>query len=239
MNIKTAAGVAALLLATFGPAAHAANLVTNGDFSSSSYTQNHQFGLASGGQGVTGWTGNNGYDIYFFGGTATTVNTIGQYTGTGNEKLYSVPASMTGNFVALDGEQTSGVQGSISQNITGLIHNTAYQLSFDWGAGQLQSRTGATTETLDVSIGGFSFVTPTLSNPSNSATDGGLQTFSFFYTGASSITNVLTFLSVGTPTGLPPIATIDNVSLTAVPEPAAFGLLGLGLVGLVAARRRT
>ena len=57
----------------------------------------------------------------------------------------------------------------------------------------------------------------------------------FTATGSSEL---LSFLSVGTPTGLPPIATLDGVSLTLVPEPAALGLLGVGLVGLVAVRRR-
>src|ERR1700712_2682880 len=237
MKITTAVGAAALLFAAFGPAAHAANLVLNGDFSQG-YAQNNEFGSGYAGatQGVANWTGNNGYNLYLLSGSATTQSAVSQYV-TGKEMLYSVPGFMSGGFVALDGEQASGVQGGISQTIAGLVVGTTYTLSFDWGAGQLQSRTGATTESLQVTIDGKTFNTNTVSTPSQGSTTVGLATFSFTYSG---ISDVLSFLSVGTPPGLPPIATIDNVSLvTAVPEPAAFGLLGVGLVGLVALRRRS
>ncbi len=145
--LKTAAA-AAVLIGTIGSAAHA-NLVQNGDFSSSSYAVNHQFG--SGGsvpapaQGVTDWTGNDGYNLYFIAGTDTTVSAIAQYGG-GKEKLYGPAGGNTspsgGNFVGLDGEQTPGVQGAINQTINGLVAGQQYQLAFDWGAGQVQSRYG-------------------------------------------------------------------------------------------------
>ena len=233
MNIKIVAGAAALLFATFAPAAQA-NLVTNGDFSATTFTQNNQFGTGYGGQGVTGWTGNGGYNLYFFAGTSTTVGANSQYGGT-LEKLFGpVPNSPTGgNFVALDGD--ASLAGRISQTITGLVSGAKYELSFDWGAGQLQSRTGATTEELSVSLGGETHSTAIVSNPSQSFTGWAHQVMTFTATGSS---EVLSFLSVGTPTGLPPIATLDGVSLTLVPEPAALGLLGVGLVGLVAVRRR-
>jgi hypothetical protein len=161
-----------------------------------------------------------------------------QYGGVGSaEKLYGgnpFNSPTGGNFVALDGD--SAVQGSISQTINGLVANQKYQLSFDWGAGQLQSRTGPTTEQFQVSLGGQTFFTPVINNPSQSFTGWFHQVFEFTATGPS---EVLTFLSVGTPSGLPPIATLDGISLTAVPEPAAFGLLGIGLVGLAMVRRRS
>ena len=60
----------------------------------------------------------------------------------------------------------------------------------------------------------------------------------FTATGAS---QVLSFLSIGTPTGLPPIAMLDNVSLTAaVPEPATWAMMfvGFGMIGASARYRR-
>jgi len=78
------------------------------------------------------------------------------------------------------------------------------------------------TEVLSIASGGFS----------------GWQTEKFTFT-ASDTSEVLTFLSLGTPNGLPPMALIDNVSLT-VPEPASWAMmiLGFGAIGY-AMRRRT
>ena len=61
------------------------------------------------------------------------------------------------------------------------------------------------------------------------------QTYDFT---AASATQTLRFLAVGGPGGLPPIAAIDNVSLTGgVPEPAAWALMLVGFGGLGAALR--
>ena len=53
---------------------------------------------------------------------------------------------------------------------------------------------------------------------------------------ADAVNPVLTFLSVGTPDGLPPFALLDGVSLKAVPEPSAALLGALGALALL--RRR-
>ena len=233
---------AAMLAGFVAGAAHASpvspmpvNLVANGDFSSSTYTTNNQFGAGYGGQGVTGWTGNGGYNLYFFAGTATTVSANSQYGG-GREDLWGVTGSPTGgNFVALDG--ASGVQGGISQSVSGLTPGETYALTFSWGAGQIQSRNGATTEQLRASLGNQFYLTNVVSNPSHGFT--GWFTTTFDYT-ATAGNEVLSFLSVGTPSGLPPIATLDGVSLVEVPEPGSIGVLafGLGLVGFCWLRRR-
>lgn len=234
--------VAATLVAlSAATAAQAVPVITNGDFSMSSYTANSQFGSGYGGQGVTGWTGNGGYDIYFTSpSAATTQSAASQYPGN-NEKLWAVTSSPTGGaFVALDGDPSVGGGGGISQTVTGLTAGQIYAVTFSWGAGQLQSRNGATTEQLAVSLGGQTLDTSVVSNPNRSFTGWFTTTLDFTATAGSEL---LSFLSIGTPNGLPPIATLDGVSIaavppTSVPEPASLALLGLPMLGLSLLWRR-
>jgi hypothetical protein len=251
MNMKIIAGALALAAIAFGHGAQAdqINLVQNGNFDSTSYTNNSQFGTTSGGQGttawggqgVTGWTGGNGYQLYFFNGTATVNSASSQYDSgynTGAEKFYTMPGSPTGgtgNFVALDGDQTSGIQGSISQTIGGLTIGATYTVTFDWATGQLQSRSGATTDNVKVSFGSQNFTTQTVNDASSSSTPWLQQ--SFLYT-ATSATETLTFLAQGTPTGLPPMVALDGISVVQTPEPASIAVMGSGLVLLGYFHRR-
>jgi hypothetical protein len=241
MKMKIAAAIAFAAFA-FGQArATQINLVTNGNFDQSSYTTNNQFGTGFGGQGVTGWTGGNGYQLYFFNGTASVNSANSQYDNgynTGAEKFYTMPNSPTGgtgNFVALDGDQTNGIEGSISQSISGLTIGQTYSLSFDWATGQLQSRTGATTNSIQVTFGNQTFTTPVISTPSQGSTAWLQQTVLFT---ATSTSQVLSFLSMGTPTGLPPMVALDGVSLVAAPEPASLAVMGSGLALLAYFQRR-
>jgi hypothetical protein len=238
MRVRIIIAAAAATVLFSAPAAEAwPNLVVNGGFSLSSYSGSSQFGTPYGGQGVTGWTGGSGYQVYFVGNTSTTVAAANQW-GSSSEKLYGAAGGDIspdgGNFVALDGDPTSGVQGSISQTVTGLVFGQQYQLTFNWGAGQMQSRTGATTEKVQVTFGSDTATTGVVSNASMSFAGWVSQSFTFTATATS---EVLTFLAIGTPVNYPPIVTLDGISLSLVPEPMSVLMLGAGLCGLVAVRR--
>ena len=83
------------------------------------------------------------------------------------------------------------------------------------------------TSTVDVASRGFT----------------GWMTGSMTFT-ATSASELLEFVSLGAPSGQPPVALLDGVSLTgltgAAPEPGTWAMMGLGFagLGLVAYRRR-
>lgn len=223
------------------PGAEAAtNLITNGGFEDATYTSNHQFGSGwnnFGGQGVDGWTGGSGFQMYLIGGTQSTTNIVDAFGDT-NARFYPSMNTLSpdgGNFIALDGDVTVP-SGSISQTLSNLVVGQNYVLKFFWGAGQLANRSGATTEQLKVSFGDQTQSTNILSIPSGGFS--GWKEVSMNFT-ATSATQTLNFLSIGTPTGLPPMAVLDGVSMAAVPEPATWALMimGFGLVGGAMRRR--
>ena len=75
---------------------------TNGTLAATTFTTNNQFGTGFGGQGVTGWTGNGGYNLFFFNGTATTISANSQYdngAGTGSELRRPLGISIVGGLI--------------------------------------------------------------------------------------------------------------------------------------------
>ena len=254
MKLITLGMVSLLAAGAVGMAcASPVNLIQNGDFSQTTNGASTptQFGTGSlngytATQFITGWTGNDGYEIWYPSATAaTTVNATGEWTSTGQEKVWgpisAIPNGAT-TFVGLDGDQTPGVQSSIGQTLDMLVPGTKYTVSFDWAAGQLQSRTGITTSNILVSFGDLQQSTDTVTNPSGGFTGWMSASFTFVADNSSAFLN---FLSVGTPNGLPPMAFLTNVSVTHdVPEPPVLamfggGLLGLGLLAMLARRRET
>ncbi|HEX7325973.1 MAG TPA: DUF642 domain-containing protein [Rhodanobacteraceae bacterium] len=259
MKLITLGVAAALAVGSIGLAC-ATPTITNGDFSSvnasmmpkgSTTSDPAQFGNGSlngftATQFINGWMGNDGYEIWEPNATAaTTQNAYSEWgiggANTGKEMLWaaSAPPSGSGSFVALDGDQTSGVQSSISQTLTGLTVGQTYAVTFDWGLAQMQSRNGATTNSLKVSFGDLTQTTPVMDDASHSFNGWFSQTFNFK---ADSTSALLSFLAVGTPSSLPPMALLSNVSIAAVPEPPVLAMFGGGLLGLglltVFARRR-
>lgn len=237
--------VAALAtLAVAAPASAVPNLVKNGSFENvTGITRSSEFGASyKTGQAVTDWfsPSSKAFNVVFFPGEANgpkdadTRFAPSHPGGEPGQYLHRSTLSPDGGkFVALDGD--TNANGPLQQSISGLTANKKYNLGFYWAAAQYADRKGATTERFDVSLGNQTFSTKTLNNASMGFTGWMKQNFTFTATGG---TELLSFLSTGTPNGLPPVALLDGVSLQAVPEPAALTVFGLGLIGLGVARLR-
>ncbi|WP_114226440.1 MULTISPECIES: PEPxxWA-CTERM sorting domain-containing protein [Sphingomonas] len=245
MNSKLLSMIGLAAAALSATPAAAQQYVTNGNFNSvSNNSQNFQVNASNQYGSVTGWsTGNsststNPYNLLYHSDIATSSSALGQYQGTGREFLWALPSNNAGhgNFMALDGD--TSVNGTFSTILTGLTTGALYTLSFDWATGQIASRTGATTEGLNITVGNLVISLPNQNTPSEGATPWSTVTRTFTATGA---TQTLSFLATGTPNGLPPVALLDNVSVTAaVPEPATWALMliGFGAVGVSMRKRR-
>ncbi len=154
----------------------------------------------------------------------------------GNIGLYSSALSPDGgNYVAFDGD--SNFDASISQTITGLTAGNSYALTFYQAAAQQKGTTGPTTEQWQINFGSHQYNSTLMNNVSQGFVPWTKQTLTI----VADATNVtLSFLSVGTPAGQPPVVLLDGITLVATPEPQTFLLVGIGMVAipLIAQRRR-
>lgn len=128
-----------------------------------------------------------------------------------------------GSYVDLDG--SSFVSGVFSNHVN-LIEGTTYQLSFDLAG----SHRGTRADTVHVTFGS---ATASYMLSSEDA----FSTYALSFTPGSSGTYSFSYLDVsGDNRGL----FLDNVSVTAVPEPATYAMLlgGLGLFGFLAQRKK-
>ncbi len=251
-------GIAAIIL-TIGPAnlSHAGNLlVTNGNFTSFTGGYNgdpsqlaNPSNSGAGYTTLTGWTvTDKTYGFLMGSGTADTTgshspqygNTFylwGPGTGGGSVNNGLTASSPDGgNYLALDAGQ-SYRGGGISQTINGLTSGTSYDVTFYWAGAQQKGFTGATTEQVQVSFGSQVKSTQVVNNESHGFTGWMEERFSFT---ADSTSDVLNFLAIGSPDGVPPFVLLDGVSvdLHPVPEPGTLALSALGVLGLIAVRAR-
>jgi hypothetical protein len=223
-------GCSAISLLAFGISAQASILVINGGFESTTNGAG-QFDFST---QATGWT-SDGYNFIFASGTGDTTGSNGQF---GNLSLWGLanggadflPASSPngGNFVAADGAFDTG---AISQTIDGLTAGDSYTVGFWWAGAQQFSFTGPTTEQWQVSLGGETQSTAVVDNASHGLTGWEYQTMNFT---ADNTSDLLSFLAVGTPDGVPPFVLLDGVSLNAnatTPEPGTLLLMLGGLLG--------
>ncbi len=244
MNWKKLAIVAmpvfGLVLGVPGAVLASGNLVTNGGFENLT----NSYGQLGYNTDATGWYSappDSSYNFVF--NTSTAISGApSQYNapvalwGVGNGGPTAITASPDGgNFVAMDGAYNVG---PIQQTINGLNIGSSYTVSFYWGAAQQLNFSGPTTDKITVSLGSQSQDTSTISLANHDFDAWHAVSMQFTATAGS---EVLSFLAYGTPTGVPPFAVLDGVSMTeniSTPEPATLSLVVIGVIGAVAVRRR-
>jgi hypothetical protein len=233
MNIaflKTSTLFSVLALVTMASSAHADPVVLNGGFEQTTLPASSIFGTGLT-QQVTSW-GTSGYNFVFLPGTA---DTTGAIAPSGSVKLWG-PADGSangltaspdgGNYLALDGAY---LNLPLTQTINGLNPGTGLIVSFYYGGAQQYGFDGPTTSQLQVSLGSESYLTPVLDVASHGFS--GWQSVSFTFAPTSS-SEVLSFMAIGTPSGVPPFALLDGVTVAQTPEPGSLALFSTGLLGL-------
>jgi hypothetical protein len=217
--IRRGVGVAlsAVAIAVLVHPAHASPLIVNGSFAS---TGNGQIGYNT---TVAGWS-TSGYNFVYSPGTADTTGATGS---AGNVTLWA-PADSSpagGNFVALDADYETE---AITTNVTGLTPGQEVTVSFYFAGSQQYPYIGSTQQLLEVSLGGMTEDTPTLTVPSGGFTGWSYESLSFDPTSSS---EVLSFLA-DAPSGGPPFTLLSDVTVASAPEPGSFVLLASGILAI-------
>jgi len=187
-----------------------ANLIINGGFESGGYVQSSNDTMTL----AVGSTAMDGWTV-----TEDLIAWIGPVN----------PWSLTANegdfFLDLTDFSTGSPFGGVSQNITTDV-GQSYELSFDLGSSNRWGRPSA----IEASAAGSS-------NIFTSSTVGGLSDWdrvSMMFTADSETTTIfLTGVTGSQYIGL------DNVSVSAVPVPAALWLFGSGLIGLIGMKTKS
>lgn len=146
------------------------------------------------------------------------------------------PSPDGGNFVAIDGDVNYATP--MTQALTGLVVGRLYTVEFYQAAAQQFGFDGATTERWQVSLGSETKLS-TLMITANHGYVGWMKE-SLTFT-AQTANDVLRFLALGTPNGLPPFVLIDGISFNEAintPEPSSFALIGGGGLVLLWIKRR-
>jgi choice-of-anchor C domain-containing protein len=166
--------------------------------------------------------GVSGYQVIYAGSTALTDWTIG---ATSIDIINGNYGAVSGNSIDMLG---SPGPGSLSQILATVIGQT-YQLQFDLSSNRGGDNDAAGKALTVSALGGgsaqtFSALTPGIFHQSYSFTANTASTLLSFSNGTSGYSG----------------AVLDNVSVTAVPEPETYAMMlaGLGLMGTIARRRK-
>jgi hypothetical protein len=227
--------LSAIAALAVGGTAQAAQFVQNGSFETTSAPGSSQLGF--GGFTVANWSTTSTFGLWAYNflfdsaADATGPGAAGQH---GALKLWKASDSPDGgDFIGSDPDFRGG---PLTQTIHGLTAGDAYQLTFDFAGAQQAGFNGVTTEGWNVSLGGTTFSTSTLTTPNHGFTPWQTASFKFVATGP---TETLKFMAFGGPSASqPPFALLDGVSLTGVPEPTSWALMILGFGGIGASVRR-
>jgi hypothetical protein len=235
---RAAIALSAATVLSVAPLAQA-ELVTNGGFEvTSAGTGQINFNTT-----VTGWSlpvPNDSYAFIYAPGTADTTGAASEYGnvqlwGPNNGSPNGLPASSPagGNFLASDGAFQNN--GPLTQTINGLVAGDEYSVSFWWAAAQQQGFNGDTTSGWIVDFGGAPVQSVDTSLTAHDFSGWMQQTFYFTADGPS---DVLSFMSQGTPSSTePPFALLDGVSVNPSPEPGTWALLLTGILGAAGVSR--
>ena len=212
-------------LLTPGLAEAVAPTVNNGSFETIA-PNNASYVIAPG--TLPGWTVGSGW-------ACVIVGTTNNFCGT-SFAVFPGASPSKGNFLSADADPAFAV--TISQTIANLVLGTQYTISFYQAAAAGPGVTVATTDQWQVSFGGTTQMSTLMTVPIGGVVNWMTQTLTFTATAAVIASPVLSFMAKGGPVGLPPMALLDGITITAVPEPVSIAVFGLGLAGLTALRRR-
>jgi len=257
-SLKKAAVAASVLpsLAVVGLSAPAhANLITNGGFVPNTAMMGSAKSAYIGNSNNTilpSWTtaANNTLNPNFWANVVAdgiTVSTIldeagrgtsvgfPQGNGTGLNTLFSSTVNSVDNsgwFLVVDGDVR--FNNTLSQTITGLVPGNTYELSFYQAAGQYAPYPDqAITAFWDVTFGSSTFQSDTIAVASGAPVSGWQKQSTTFT--ATNTSQLLSFLSQGTPTGGPPFILLSALSLEPSPAQPSSVPGPLPLAGAVAA----
>lgn len=216
-------------------------LITNGSFETTSNVTSAVASFSINLDGtLNGWTlsgtpsGNLILNCLVASGATTSL--CGSHAFGGGMSFWVNPGASPdgGNYVGIDGD--SNFRLALQQTIGGLTVGQNYTLTFWQAAAQQNGFTGATTEQWQVTFGSQTQTSALMNDANHGAVGWNQVTMNFT---ASSTSQTLSFLALGTPNGQPPFVLLDGVTLnqTTTPEPATFGFIGLGLVTIPLARK--